>query len=67
MPHAYGVVDRGLHIGVCFFIVHIQFHSCYHGIFSVGPGTISTEMFRVSSSLIKTINIDSSQIDLQLF
>jgi hypothetical protein len=63
MPHVYGVVKRGLRIGGCFFIVHtIQVHSRYRAIFPVGPGTASTERIRVSSSLIKTINVDSSQI-----
>jgi hypothetical protein len=48
MPHVYGVVDRKLQIGSCFFIVDSQFHSCCRAIFTVGPGTISTERIRVS-------------------
>jgi hypothetical protein len=67
IPHVYGVHDRGLHIGGCFFIVDIQFHSRYGAIFRVEPGTVSTERIRVSiqvsSILINTIAIDSSQID----
>jgi hypothetical protein len=68
-PHVYGVVDRGLHIGGCFFIVivDIVIYSRYRAFFRVEPGTVSTERIRVSirvsSSLINTITIDSSQID----
>jgi hypothetical protein len=67
-PHVYGVANRGLHIGGCFFIVDIAIYSCYRAL-RVEPGTVSTErirvLIRVSSSLINTITIDSSQTSIQ--
>jgi hypothetical protein len=67
IPHVYGVVDRGLHIGGCFFIVEdIQFHSRYRASFAVGPGTVSTERIRVLTTDIKTITINSSQIQTSI-
>jgi hypothetical protein len=66
-PHVYGVANRGLHIGGCFFIVDIAIYSRYRAFLRVEPGTVSTERIRVSirvsSSLINTIiTIDISTI-----
>jgi hypothetical protein len=58
-----GIVHHDLRIHGCFFIVNIVIYSPYRAFFRVEPGTVSTERIRVSSSLIKTINVDSSQID----
>jgi hypothetical protein len=58
-----GVINLCLRIDGCFFIVDIQFHSRYRAIFPVGAGTVSTERIRVLTTDIKTIIVDSSQID----